>query len=263
MKKTGIPVLMYHALEDDQHPAGAKNQGEQLYVVSVDKFREQMQNLYSNGFKTYFVNELIALAAWPQKAIVLTFDDGHESNYTLALPVLKEFGFKAEFFITTGWIGIKKFLEPNQIIELHKSGMAIGSHSVSHPYFNDLSEKEIEKELIDSKNTLERIINNNITGFSAPGGRLESAKMVDFAKQNDYQAIFTSFPAVFKETASLFEIPRFAIRNTTSHSEFSNIVNLRFLTIFKIQFSNVILNLTKKLLGNMRYEYIRNVVISR
>ncbi len=41
----------------------------------------------------------------PKKSVIVTFDDGHESDYTLALPLLRKFNFKATFFITTDWIG--------------------------------------------------------------------------------------------------------------------------------------------------------------
>lgn len=39
----GIPVLMYHALENAAHPAGAKDPGEKLYVLQASQFREQME----------------------------------------------------------------------------------------------------------------------------------------------------------------------------------------------------------------------------
>ena len=152
---SGIPVLMYHALEDDAHPSGATDAGEQLYVLEVSSFREQMSYLHREGYRAFLLEELRALGEWPDKAIVLTFDDGHESNSSLALPILQECGFKAKFFITTGWIGTPNFMNKEQIRGLHRAGMGIGSHGVTHRFLSDLPEAEVRAELIDSKTVLE------------------------------------------------------------------------------------------------------------
>lgn len=257
-----IPVLMYHALEDAEHPAGAKNPGEQLYVLQVKQFREQMEFLRQEGFQTILLDELISMPLWPKKAIALTFDDGHESNYTLALPILQEFGFKAEFFITTGWIGTNHFLTPNQILKLHKAGMGIGSHSVSHPYLNDLSNREIENELIKSKTTLEGIINDEVTGFSAPGGRVKKPTILTIPGEFGYKSLYTSKPGIFKKGGSTLSIPRFAIKENTSKKDFSNIVNLTFSTLAKINIKNTFLYCLKILLGNKGYEFLRKHVLA-
>lgn len=262
MTQTGIPVLMYHALEDEQHPAGAKDQGEQLYIVSVNNFRDQMQYLSSNGLKTYLLDELVNLDIWPQKAVVLTFDDGHESNHTLALPILQEFGFKAEFFITTGWIGTKHFLKPHQIVELHKAGMGIGSHSVSHPYFNDLSDKEIKKELNDSKTKLEDIISADVTNFSAPGGRIKGSKMISIAKNRGYKMLCTSRSDIFDKTTTVFSIPRFTMKKETTSSAFISMVNLNSALVLKIKVKTWIFHLAKQILGNSLYEIIRKNILN-
>lgn len=258
MKTKGVPVLMYHALEDERHPAGAKDQGEQLYIVSVDNFRKQMQYLHTNGFKTYLIDELLGMESWPQKAVVLTFDDGHESNYTLALPILQEFGFKAEFFITTGWIGTKYFLKPEQIVKLHKAGMGIGSHSVTHAYLNDLSASMIHTELIGSKNTLSQIIEQNIDGFSAPGGRL-CQPTVETARKCDYKFLCTSTPEALHKKYMAFTIPRFAMRQNTTLNEFHSIINLSTQTLYKIKAKAYLLSNAKKILGNKLYEKMREI----
>lgn len=260
MKQKGIPVLMYHALEDEQHPAGARDQGEQIYIVSAKNFREQMQYLYSNGFQTYLLNDLLALDSWPHMGIVITFDDGHESNFTLALPILQEFGFKAEFFITTGWIGTKHFLKPEQIVELHKAGMAISSHSVNHPYFDDLSNESIRTEFSNSRNTLSNIIGQDITGFSAPGGRLKPS-VAETAKKCGYHFMCTSTPRAFIKKKSPFAIPRFAVREQMLLKEFSRIVNLNFTLLNIIKAKELFLYHAKKLLGNKLYEKLRKTII--
>lgn len=252
---------MYHALEDEQHPAGARNQGEQLYVVSVDNFREQMQYLYSNGYQTYFICDLGKLDDLPEKGVVITFDDGHESNYTLALPILRAFGFKAEFFITTDWISTKHFLNRNQVIELFREGMEVGSHSASHSYLDDLSTFDLKREFKESKIALEDILGKDITSFSAPGGRIKSSSMVQIARKTGYRILCTSNPGFFRKSSSLFEIPRLAILGRTSLDEFVNIIQLKTVLLLKLRMKTWVFNLSKQMLGNDRYERIRDAIL--
>lgn len=256
----GIPVLMYHALEDDLRPAGAKDQGEQLYVISVDAFYKQMRYLHSNGFRSLLFDELSGLDVWPEKGIVITFDDGHESNYTLALPILQEFGFTAEFYITTGWLDTEKYLKQSQVTALHQAGMSIGSHSVTHSYLNNLSTDEVFAELDASRKDLSRLVGHDIHGFSAPGGRITQST-IKMARKCGYSFLCKSDPKAFFQDSDLLAIPRFAIRNSTSIDRFVDIVTLNKSMLCKIRLKAVLLDYLKRILGNRLYEKIREMFI--
>src|SRR5690348_5189885 len=149
----GLAVLMYHALEDGDHPCGAEDPGERLYTVAAACFRQQMEYLQREGYRTLLLHELGG--ALPEKGVVLTFDDGHASNATLALPILREFGFRAEFFITTGWTGRPRYLSSDQLRELAGYQMALGSHGRSHALLSDLTQEQLEEELAGSRRDLE------------------------------------------------------------------------------------------------------------
>jgi len=93
---TNIPVLMYHSI--------AYEKGNDLRVPP-EKLRQEMQIIKDNGFTPITLDELYSHfndeVALPQKPIVITFDDGYKDNCENALPVLKEFGFKATVFVIT------------------------------------------------------------------------------------------------------------------------------------------------------------------
>lgn len=258
----GVPVLMYHALEDEAHPAGAKDAGEQLYVLPVRQFREQMEYLNREGFRTFLLEELFEMDDWPEKAVVITFDDGHESNFTLALPILQEYGFKAEFFITTDWIGTPYFMQPDHIRELYLAGMGIGSHGVTHDFIDDMTDDEIVRELKDSMDTLTRIIGEGVSCFSAPGGRTR-AYLGELAKVLGYLAVCTSEPQFMVHEHSQYSIPRFAIKQSVNHAEYSAMTKINSVYTRKLEKRNRVLVIAKKLLGNKGYQKVRGLILGK
>lgn len=254
----GIPVLMYHALEDEAHPAGAKDAGEQLYVLQVSQFREQMEYLRREGYRTFLLEELQGAAEWPDKAVVLTFDDGHESNFTLALPILQEYGFKAEFFITTGWIGTQFFMTEEQILGLHQAGMGIGSHGVTHRFLSDLPTDEVQSELNDSYNLLKACIGLPIISMSYPGGRM-NPNTHNMARAAGYSYICSSVPRYHQQTAEQTLIHRFAVTAGGTLDAFAALLHGRGLNA--LRFRHNLLATTKAVLGNNLYTCLRSVLI--
>jgi peptidoglycan/xylan/chitin deacetylase (PgdA/CDA1 family) len=94
------------------------------------------------------------------KLVSLFFDDGYQNQYDVALPVLREYGFRATFSIITGYIGtghdLWRYMDKRHIKALADSGMDIASHTVDHVSLTDaLSDKQLHHEVFDSKKTLE------------------------------------------------------------------------------------------------------------
>lgn len=255
-----IPVLMYHALEDSKHPAGAKDAGEQLYVVSRDTFHAQMEYLSRNGFIVLLLDDLLQMPEWPRKGIVLTFDDGHQSNYTIALPILEEFGFKAHFFITTGWLDTPDFLTSSQVQKLVEKGMVIGSHGVSHSFFSDMEAKQIQEELEQSQKILEQCSLSPTKSFSAPGGRVQS-NVISLGKKIGYELFCTSEFALLTQALLPESIPRLAVQENMDIATFQKMVHgdKQFMRKYKVK--NFVLSCLKRIFGNSTYEKLRGITL--
>lgn len=79
-----------------------------LHSVERNRFEKQLQFLSRNGYQTliadHFYECLVGIKPVPERAIVLTFDDGWKNTWTVAYPLLKKYGFKAVCFIIPGLI---------------------------------------------------------------------------------------------------------------------------------------------------------------
>ena len=106
----------------------------------------------------------------PDKTVVLTFDDGNKSDVSFVAPLLKKHGFGATFYVTSGWTNISGRVDWEDVRQLQSDGFEIGNHSISHPNFLTLSEKEIRDQI----ETFDRQCAENgvrkATTFAYPGG---------------------------------------------------------------------------------------------
>ena len=100
-------------------------------------------------------------------------------------------------------------LEPSELQELARGEMiSVGSHTVSHPGLTELPEPEVRRELADSKEKLEQLLDRPVAGFSYPNGLL-TADTVTAVTACGYSYACTSRGDVARRQTSLHELPRF------------------------------------------------------
>ena len=121
-------------------------------------------------------------------SIYLTFDLGYEAGYTEhILDVLKENNVKAAFFITGHYLNTQTDLVKRMIEEGH----IVGNHTVNHKSLVDLSDEEIEKEIMDLHNALYDKLGYEMTYFRPPKGEF-SERVLKIAKDLGYKAVLWS-----------------------------------------------------------------------
>jgi len=123
-----VPILCYHNL-------GVDSKGRLLLAAS--KFDEQMRYLKTNGYRVISLADFVEFThlgrQLPQRAVVLTFDDGYKSFMQYAYPVLKELGFTATLFVYTDYVGAgKNALSWHDLKELSTAGFDVEAHSKTH-----------------------------------------------------------------------------------------------------------------------------------
>lgn len=87
-------VLMYHSVAPDGTECNA-------WTITKSTFRDHMQQIADRGYTVVAPSDLVSGQPLPEKAVMITFDDGYTDNFTNAMPILKEFGYKAVVALIT------------------------------------------------------------------------------------------------------------------------------------------------------------------
>ena len=177
-----VPILMYHAVH------------ERRSVISIPPalFAWQMGWLHENGYGVIPLSRLVQHLRsgdeLPDRTAVITFDDGFESVYTSAFPVLTRYGFPATVFLVPDYCGQSNdwpsqprtvprlgLLSWEQIGEMHRHGLEFGGHTLTHPRLDRLAPDEAEREIVGSKAEIEDHLGRSVELFAYPYGRYDAA----------------------------------------------------------------------------------------
>src|SRR5688500_7529622 len=123
--------LMYHELERPRRALCDDSPGYLRYVVREEDFLRQLDHLRERGIAGLDVSTALMR---PSPGVAITFDDGCETDLLIAAPALRERDFGATFYITTGFLGRRGYLDSQQLRTLAESGFEIGSHGVTHRF---------------------------------------------------------------------------------------------------------------------------------
>ena len=106
-------ISMYHYTRDLKHSRYPEIKGLDQHL-----FREQIEYMKKN-FNVVTMEQVIdavqGKSELPERALLLTFDDGYIDNYTFALPVLEEYGVQGSFFIPGKTFTTHQLLDVNKI----------------------------------------------------------------------------------------------------------------------------------------------------
>jgi peptidoglycan/xylan/chitin deacetylase (PgdA/CDA1 family) len=250
---------MYHEVSDDTERRKRTRHTNPAYSLSVEQFREQMQYIHDNGYRTWSLNELLDTKSHTQqKSVTLTFDDGWQNNHTHAFPILEEFGLTATIFVITDFVSQPNYLDCEQLREMKTQGISIQSHTAMHSPLTGLATSEIKRELEVSKHTIEHHLGTPVDFLSAPHGMIDE-KVLDIAGSIGYKAVCTSEPGFSHSHGSPAILKRINISNRCDISTFGKILEGNQLSILPARISKKTKNLTKKLVGYNNYRKLYNL----
>jgi peptidoglycan/xylan/chitin deacetylase (PgdA/CDA1 family) len=223
-----VPILMYHYISV---PPEGENKYRIDLSVTPENFREQMQYLADNGYTPVDLYDIsLAIARkqeLPEKPVAITFDDGYRDNYENAFPVLQELGFKATFFVITGFIDQEnpQYMSWEMVEELSRAGMRIESHSVSHPDMPSLDRDAQLAQVQASQATIAEHIGYTPRYFCYPGGNYDPTT-VDLLRELDTWGAVTTQSGNWHEFDNRYTWGRVRMRFTTTLIDFENLLIL-------------------------------------
>jgi peptidoglycan/xylan/chitin deacetylase (PgdA/CDA1 family) len=250
---------MYHGLEPRDRQSCLPALAETGYVLPVENLREQVAQMRAYGFDGISVGEALRRRANDTPTVAITFDDGCESDLTTATPVLEEVGFRATFYLVTGFLGQTGYLSPRQARELAERGFEVGCHSMTHRFLTDLNPAELRHEMVEAKQKLEEILGRPVLHFSCPGGRW-NCRVAEAAKEAGYESVATSRIGMNTTSSGRFRLARMAVHRGLSSMEVLRLCQGSGL--FPLQAWQSVLSLAKSAFGNSMYQRIRGLFLA-
>lgn len=224
-----IPILTYHGVVENP---------QNKYNIPADKFKAQMSWLHASNYMTFAFGKPEEFPDSTARPLcVLTFDDGHKSNFDIVMPILEEHGYKAIFFINAGFIGKRGgFIDWDDALEMQKRGHSIQSHGCSHRFLNRLSAKDAAYEFQESRTLIHKNIHTLPLYFSCPGGRYNE-QAIKIAKETGYRRMFTSSPRYYEpqKDKESFLLGRFLITGDMTLTQFKKIMDGNRLYVTKLK----------------------------
>jgi len=181
-----VPVFMYHHIREFRSKDTAS---QRVYIVRPAVFADQMAELAAAGYHTISPSELEyalshnGVADLPSKPVLLTFDDGFREHFTIVLPILKQYNFKATFFVVSDAYKLNGYMTKAMWKEAVDTGLiTIAAHTQHHVYLAKVNEATRQKEIAGSKADLEAAIGQPVTAFAYPYGSKNQTVMNDVKK---------------------------------------------------------------------------------
>jgi len=200
----GIISLMYHRFEENKYPSTN---------IRIKEFINHIKILEDNKFHFVdpknFENELKNNKT--QRKILLTIDDGFESFYKNAWPILKRKKIPFILFVSTREVGAFNYMTWDQIREISKEEFVeIGNHSHTHEYLVDENKEIIINDIKKSISIFNKELGKNSEFFSYPFGEY-SLEFINIIKSLKFKYAFGQHSGVMDETKDLYTLPRFPI----------------------------------------------------
>ena len=176
---SGTLILMYHAIGQPNEPAGP-------FVMPAHRFAKQISWLKKMSYQPISLAQFLECQREnrlpPARSVVITFDDGYADNYTMAFPILRQYGIPATIFLVTDFVDLvntwdqevqlqgRPLMSWTQIQEMAGQGIDFGAHSKTHHSLTAIPLLQAKDEITGSRRQLETKLDVPVTLFAYPYG---------------------------------------------------------------------------------------------
>jgi peptidoglycan/xylan/chitin deacetylase (PgdA/CDA1 family) len=225
-------IFCYHRLVDKIRYPGTE--------ITPAAFEAQMKELKDRGITVISMQDLLAWKRGekniPPRCAVITFDDGWKSQYEVAWPIMKKYGYPFTMFIYTegvrgGTLGGGEAITWEQLADMRDNGVDIEAHSATHQDLREghtimlvppggkrtrtkltgpQYEQWMQNEVVGSKQLLEQRLGIKVNCFAVPFGNYNE-HVKEIARNTGYEAMFTVYGQPITFTSPMDSIGRYAI----------------------------------------------------
>src|SRR6266496_4095100 len=225
-------IFCYHLLVDKIRYPGTE--------ITPAAFEAQMKELKDRGITVISMQDLLAWKkgekSIPPRCAVVTFDDGWKSQYEVAWPIMKKYGYPFTMFIYTegvrgGSLGGGEAITWEQLADMRDNGVDIEGHTATHQDLREghnimianpggkrtrtkltgpQYEEWMQNEVVGSKQLLEQRLGIKVNCFAVQFGNYNE-HVKDIARKSGYEAMFTVYGQPITFTSPLDSIGRYAI----------------------------------------------------
>ncbi len=225
-------IFCYHLLVDKVRYPGTE--------ITPAAFEAQMKELKDRGITVIPMQDLLAWKRGekniPPRCAVISFDDGWKSQYEVAWPIMKKFGYPFTMFIYTegvrgGSLGGGGAITWEQLAEMRDNGVDIEAHTATHQDLREghtitlaspggkktrtkltgaQYEQWVQNEVVGSKQLLEQRLGIKANCFAVPFGNYNE-HVKELARNAGYEAMFTVYGQPITFTSPLDSLGRYAI----------------------------------------------------
>jgi peptidoglycan/xylan/chitin deacetylase (PgdA/CDA1 family) len=226
-----VLIFCYHRLVDKIRYPGTE--------ITPAAFEAQMKELKDRGITVISLQDLLAWKRGekniPPRSAVVTFDDGWKSQYEVAWPIMKKYGYPFTMFIYTegvrgGSLGGGEAITWEQLADMRDNGVDIEGHSATHQDLREghtitlisggkrtrtkvtgpQYEEWMQNEVVGSKQLLEQRLGIKVNCFAVPFGNYNE-HVKEIARNSGYEAMFTVYGQPITFTSPMNSIGRYAI----------------------------------------------------
>lgn len=189
-------IVGYHSVFDEKNKDVLNTQQYSKISISSEMFENQIRFMVNHGHSFIHFSDLPDIKNKKiRKPTIIYFDDGFKDNLLNALPILKKYNISATIFVVPEYAdsGKAEYLNWDDIRQLKKEGIEIGSHTYSHFVLTQANQKDLENELVSSKAKIEKEIDSVVEAFSYPKGRVNNVVALAVKNAGYKYAITTKY----------------------------------------------------------------------
>ncbi len=208
-----VPILTYHELRSP--PAPPRSPSSATLWVPGRHFSAQMRGLARAGYHGVTLRQV--WAAWhggkalPPRPVVVSFDDGYATQYSVAGRVLRRLGWPGVLNLEISRVDVAGGLSSARVRTLVGRGWEIASHTYTHPDLTQVADDALRHEVADSRAWLHERFGADVAFFCYPYGRTSPA-VEDAVAVAGYSGATTTTAGLAAPSADPLALPRLTVR---------------------------------------------------